>query len=1650
VPEAKVPVVAQDPSQTQASQLNRAEMEDLAERGRYEQKIRKAIAEETRARAKALALHMQRQSWAQNVICLDKSLVPIVKVTAQFKEAGAQIQLDFSFDAPSHRGLSTCALVRGLVAEWPLLHPLTITLREFLSKRGLNDPFSGGLASYGLVLMITHLLHRRKDTVKTTSFMLNALNWTNEDGSKSIISRGQSGAAMEPEPDQPSLAHNIYQRVREFADQWVSNIISSPENQRLVLPEIGVKEVETKHSSISSEAQDSPAQSGPAERPGCLPHTMFGDLESDESMSSLPASASPTKFPIPTSANPTATGGNLQWRVLLALEPLNASYAYLKSLMQPDRPDTDPKLTSSSPERLAEIAAFIQSYLSTKDSVHRPLAHIAAQKDSTKPHHLHEMLPFKLPSYSEVVAALILLRRAIGAGLLGSLLMDFLNLYGNEFSPAYIIDIKSEQFVKNTNPLYVGHPLVIVDPFDPSNNVGRSCFGIQVLQAVLRQGFTTVHSAAGADCPRASTLTAYASRHLVPAAIIEGAELAKDFQTFVSAMFRVMEQVQQQPATGAQSAPELGSGPGLTAYTSANGLIPNPHLNVPTTTVSSLQNALAKFLAPYFFYRTPWPSVAADSSLTLDEAKGLAHSRPYIFDLLPVTPITAKSAALKSIGKHLPSRPANRLSSTAPNTTAVSLLGALFDTGHHKSVTQYALALYLPPNPRDASEDSIGQPHTFEKQKVPPPLSTEEKNLSALETRAAEEATPKVPSSPAKRPVPPPPPRRPTTAHGDSEVVPKREEGASIGSGEQGCSTPPRTEQLGATSKRLPAPAVPVRRKPAIESGETTNHSRPENADHPSHDTEKADPKFGVQTFHPQQQEQVDRSQLMSRERIKVVSLRPYLSSLKRILSMSISPLVLPATKLNAKSRELRTSRFTSVLERNKFWVQTVALLKGSWSASTGFPESSEDEFSDSDDETQTVDAVVPDKLTLVEEIKHIRHQLAECEGDISNTPNERVITRLKIYQRRITQVTKQGAFHLRAALAPLAAALKFWYNSGWRSAPEGDAASSKTSEPINATTLPVEVAKEWAQRVNRTFESLCMNLARNAKLLPEPTEAKSVTIPQSTPAGTSSYETVSEDKGMSSGLSSDSTMVTVRLTPESTFAPAPLTIDQQALSKLDELSAKLEASVAILTQLIQVVAHYDFVVCTLLETDLADGQTTSEYVGQHTRKLIEDWLFTIASSLVSFALNRPSGFVPGSSSSGALHHRNYFVPELFFALVRRLGRGIDSALSTVCTSSQLPYSTPPKVADLSYANPSEYHTHPGPSSALERVMLGIASSHARAALCPDMLAEITRSGSEQFAKCPVIDQFGALSLLIVRIGSLLGGLTLRLNQPLRACCFDPVASLCQCLHSHLLMPAPPACAAKVVLPQGLTTPITLYLALPCIVALLSTGCADRGIFMLPNPWTASICSAAAEICVRTGVSLPARSLLDSLFRQLSRSTILSHARFFSPEEYELIPAGDHLESPSGMEDVDMELAYISYQHELMAQNQTTSSPTQSPLAAQHYVHHSVYAHQHMQQHVQQGGNDAVVFAGGTTTLSCAGYGGGEVQDVEPNNVVAFAPPLPKLGEPPTTPSAQLIANPAPLPSETLSLAPSLPGIISPWKATPSAYTRKLIRKPKI
>ncbi|GAB5369832.1 hypothetical protein AAMO2058_001440200, partial [Amorphochlora amoebiformis] len=105
-----------------------------------------------------LAEELRAQPWVHSVKALLATKMPILKVTAVMD--GTRIPIDVTFDSPSHRGLSTRAFVRGLCSEYRELAPLTLVLKQFLVTKGLNDPYKGGLTSYGLVLMVVSVLQR--------------------------------------------------------------------------------------------------------------------------------------------------------------------------------------------------------------------------------------------------------------------------------------------------------------------------------------------------------------------------------------------------------------------------------------------------------------------------------------------------------------------------------------------------------------------------------------------------------------------------------------------------------------------------------------------------------------------------------------------------------------------------------------------------------------------------------------------------------------------------------------------------------------------------------------------------------------------------------------------------------------------------------------------------------------------------------------------------------------------------------------------------------------------------------------------------------------------------------------------------------------------------------------------------------------------------------------------------------------------------------------------------------------------------------------------------------------------------------------------------------------------------------------------------
>ncbi|KAM0823912.1 hypothetical protein ACQ4PT_070551 [Festuca glaucescens] len=73
-------------------------------------------------------------------------------------DVAQSIRLDISFKSPSHTGLQTTELVRELTQQFPAALPLALILKKFLADRSLDHPYSGGLSSYCLVLLITRFL----------------------------------------------------------------------------------------------------------------------------------------------------------------------------------------------------------------------------------------------------------------------------------------------------------------------------------------------------------------------------------------------------------------------------------------------------------------------------------------------------------------------------------------------------------------------------------------------------------------------------------------------------------------------------------------------------------------------------------------------------------------------------------------------------------------------------------------------------------------------------------------------------------------------------------------------------------------------------------------------------------------------------------------------------------------------------------------------------------------------------------------------------------------------------------------------------------------------------------------------------------------------------------------------------------------------------------------------------------------------------------------------------------------------------------------------------------------------------------------------------------------------------------------------------
>ncbi|KAL3806308.1 hypothetical protein ACHAXA_007935 [Cyclostephanos tholiformis] len=91
---------------------------------------------------------------------IEQTRVPLVKFTI----SPHNIDVDVCFDQP--HGPESAELMHRFMESMPPLRPLTFVLKYFLASRDINKPFTGGIGSYLLQLMIvSYLQHRAREDV---------------------------------------------------------------------------------------------------------------------------------------------------------------------------------------------------------------------------------------------------------------------------------------------------------------------------------------------------------------------------------------------------------------------------------------------------------------------------------------------------------------------------------------------------------------------------------------------------------------------------------------------------------------------------------------------------------------------------------------------------------------------------------------------------------------------------------------------------------------------------------------------------------------------------------------------------------------------------------------------------------------------------------------------------------------------------------------------------------------------------------------------------------------------------------------------------------------------------------------------------------------------------------------------------------------------------------------------------------------------------------------------------------------------------------------------------------------------------------------------------------------------------------------------
>ena len=108
-----------------------------------------------------LSYIFKNKSWIHSLKLIENSSIPKIKLIA-LTEFG-NMNIDISIQEDKNNCLKYISLIKSYLKEYKVLQPIILALKTILKNANLNNPESGGLSSYGLILMVVSYIQSKNE-----------------------------------------------------------------------------------------------------------------------------------------------------------------------------------------------------------------------------------------------------------------------------------------------------------------------------------------------------------------------------------------------------------------------------------------------------------------------------------------------------------------------------------------------------------------------------------------------------------------------------------------------------------------------------------------------------------------------------------------------------------------------------------------------------------------------------------------------------------------------------------------------------------------------------------------------------------------------------------------------------------------------------------------------------------------------------------------------------------------------------------------------------------------------------------------------------------------------------------------------------------------------------------------------------------------------------------------------------------------------------------------------------------------------------------------------------------------------------------------------------------------------------------------------